>query len=52
MTFQELLVAKKFSRLSPASITILAIKKGRLYNFSKTLSGHHFMGRSRTGLKF
>ena len=52
MTFQELLVAKKFFRLSAASITILTIKTGRLRSFSKNLSGHHFMGRSGTGLKF
>ena len=35
-----------------APLTILAIKRGLLYNFTKTFKGRHFMAQSSTGLKF
>ena len=35
-----------------ASLTALAIKRGLLCNFAKTLKDRHIMGHSNTGLKF
>ena len=50
MIFQ---VARSFLRPETAPLTILAIKRGFLFNFAKTFKGRrHFMGKSSTGLKF
>ena len=52
INFQGLSVAKNFHRPETAPLNTLAIKKGLLCNFSKTLKGRHFMGKSNTGSKF
>ena len=50
--FQGFSVARNCLRLETASLTILAIKRGLMYNFAKTFMGLQFMGYSGTGLKF
>ena len=50
--FQGLSIAKNCLRPETAPLTILTMKRGLLCNFTKTLKGRHFMGHSRTGLKF
>ena len=52
ISFQGLSVAKNCLRPETAPLTILAIKRGLLCNFTKTLKGHHFMGHSCMVLKF
>ena len=52
INFQGLSVAKNCLRPETASLPTLAIKRGLLCNFLKTLKGRHFMGHSGTGLKF
>ena len=47
MIFYGVSVARNCPR--PETVTI---KRGLLCNFAKTFKGHHFMGRSGTGLKF
>ena len=52
LKFSRALVAKNGLRPKMVPLTMLAIKRGFLCNFSKTLKGHHFMGHSGKGLKF
>ena len=52
INFQGLSVAKNCLRLETAPLTTLAIKSGLLYNFTKILKGHHFMGHSGTVFQF
>ena len=52
MIFQGLSVARNCLRPEAAHLTILAIKRGLLYNFPKTFKGHSFMRHNGTGLKF
>ena len=44
MVFQGISVARN----CPASLTILAAKRGLLSNFAKNFKGRHFMGHSGT----
>ena len=44
MIFQEILVARN----RPASLAILAIKKGLLCNFAKEFKDRYFMGHTGT----
>ena len=52
INFQGLSVAKNCLRLKTAPLTTLTIKSGLLYNFTKTLKGHYFMGHSGTVFQF
>ena len=52
INFQQLSVAKNCLRPEGVPLTILAIKRGILCNFAKTLKDHHFMGRGGMGLKY
>ena len=48
MIFQGLSVARNCLRPETAPLTILAIKRGHLCNFSKNFKGWHFVGHSGT----
>ena len=50
--FQGLSVTIYVLRPEIVSLTILAIKRGTLCNFIKTLKGRHFIGHSGTRLAF
>ena len=50
--FSGLSVAKICLRAENVPLTILAIKRGLLCVFAKTLKDRHFMGHSKTVLKF
>ena len=52
INFHELSFAKNCARPEIAPLTVLAIKRGLLCNFTKTLEGCHFKGHSATGLTF
>ena len=52
MIFQGLSVAINCLRPEAALLTILAIKRRLLCNFTKTFKGRHFMGHSGAGWKF
>ena len=52
INFQELSVAKNCLKHETAPLTILAIKKRLLCNFTKTLKCLHFMGHNCTVLIF
>ena len=52
MIFQGLSVAKNCFRPETGPLIVLAIKRGILFNLTKTLRGGLFIGRSGTDLKF
>ena len=51
MIFQGLSVARNCLRPETAPLTILAIKRGLLCNFTKKFKGRHFMGQSSNGFE-
>ena len=50
--FQELSVARNYLRLETVPLTILAIKRGLLGNFAKTLKDRHFLRHRGMDLEF
>ena len=51
MIFQGLSVARNCLRAEAAPLTVLAIKRGLLRNFTKSFKCRHVMGHSGTHLK-